>query len=188
MKSFIPVVKLGRNFWSNDRNVWESVHPGWWGLMERTFAGEFVFDPPINKVPYMIVNVPDPGTDRDPMPGLRGTLDFWQGTTHVNFHTVWGAAVDLVPEGTPYLERERLVTRIRDWFSARHGFRGGCPSSTERMVFGAGASVFERVNAPNFQTLMDTIAEFEVRLRHDDAEARLRFRADLGFAPDLPSF
>lgn len=188
MKSFIPVIRLGPQFWSNDRNVWESVHPGWWGLMERTFNGEFVFDPPITSAPYMIVNVPDPGTNRDPLPGLRGTLDLRPGTMHINFSSVWGAAIDLVPEGTSYLDRERLATRIREWFSARHGFRGGCPSSTERIVFGAGACVFEQVDAPDFQTLMDITSERVRTLRLDDAAARVQFEADLGFKLNLPIF
>lgn len=190
MKAFIPVVTLGSGrFWSNDHALWEAVHPGWWSLMERTFNGEHVFEnPPTSDTPHMIVNIPAPGTSRDPEPGMLGTLDIWPGGGHVIFSTTWGAAGDLVPEKVQYWLREPHRARIHAWFSGHRGFRGGCSSSTDRMVFGAGHTIHERVEAESFQGFMDVLSEHERVLRAKDAEARVKFRKDLGFDVPLRPF
>lgn len=175
MKSFIPVVNLGGHFWSDDRAVWDAIHPGWWSLLDRVFGGEAVFDD--FDRPYAIVNVPRRGPKNED-PGLAGTLDFVPGEVQVIFNTTWGAPVDLMPPGSI---TEDMTRRMTDWFNSHRGMAGGTKSDSRREWYGCGARIHERItDATSFQDAMTRIKGLERRLLQEDAEARVKFTADLG--------
>lgn len=175
MRAFIPVVRFPHALWSADKAVWDAVHPGWWSLMERTFAGEQVFEDPPTQAPYMIVNIARLGDERRPRPGLSGTMDITPGRVHVIALTTWGAPIDLVRPGD-----QAAARAAHDWFNAHHGFAGGIPVDRDREVFGVGFRIQEVVDdAPDFGTLMLRVADMETTLRTGDAAARVRFQAEV---------